>query len=178
MAFPVPTRGWEAVGEGDGTRYEVSGGLRGRDWAQDSHQGPSTAAHERSRAHSPQNTKIHLLLLCIWQKHTKEVICEGGSQRVWRSKCCDLLWRIRTRLSSQCQFRRKKEIEFVRHVSLLSEINQQLKQEFGRFAMKRSRLSPRARDTNLFWPPPDRISLFCCQTMKWTENIWVPWKKC
>jgi hypothetical protein len=79
-----------------------------------------------------------LLLLCTWQKHTKEVICEGGSQRVWRSKCCDLLWRIRTRLSSQCQFRRKKEIEFVRHVSLLSEINQQLKQEFGRIAMKRS----------------------------------------
>ena len=34
--------------------------------------------------------------------------------------------------------RRKKEVEFVRHVSLLSEINQQLKQEFGGIAMKRS----------------------------------------
>ncbi len=35
--------------------------------------------------------------------------------------------------------RRKKEIEFARQVSLLSEINKQLKQEFGRIAMKRSR---------------------------------------
>ena len=34
--------------------------------------------------------------------------------------------------------RRKKEIEFARQVSLLSEINKQLKQEFGRIAMKRS----------------------------------------
>ncbi len=33
----------------------------------------------------------------------------------------------------------KKEMEFVRQVSLLSEITQQLKQEFGRIAMNRSR---------------------------------------
>ena len=46
-----------------------------------------------------------------------------------------------------------EEQEFVRQVSPLSEINQQLKQEFGRFAMKRSRLSPRARDTNFFGSP-------------------------
>jgi hypothetical protein len=39
-------------------------------------------------------------------------ICEGGSQGVWRSKCCDLLCRIRTRPSLQCQFRRKKELIF------------------------------------------------------------------
>jgi hypothetical protein len=138
---------------------------------------PSGAKHCSSRTQSRSlatEYKIHLLLLCIWQKHTKEVICEGESQGVWRSKCCDLLCRIRTRPSSHCQFRREKEMEFVRQVSLLSEINQQLKQKFGKFAMKRSRLSPRARDTNLFWPPPDRISLFFCQTMKWTENIWVP----
>ena len=68
-------------------------------------------------------------------------------------------------------------MEFVRQVSLLSEINQQLKQEFGRFAMKRSRLSPRARDTNLFWPSPDRISLFCCQTMKLDGEYLGPLKK-
>ena len=97
-----------------------------------------SAARERNPAHSPPNTKIHALLLCTWQNHTKEVICEGRSQGVWRSKCCDLLGRIRTRLSSQCPFRRKKEMEFVRQVSLLSEINQQLKQEFGRIAMKKS----------------------------------------
>ncbi len=76
-------------------------------------------------------------------KHTrrirKEIIWEGGSQGVWRSKCFDLLCRIRTRPSSQCHFRRKKEMEFVRQNSLLSEINQQLKQEFGRIAMKGSR---------------------------------------
>ncbi len=112
--------------------------LKQRDWAQGAHQGPSSAARERNHAYSPPNTKIHALLLCTWQKHTKEVICEGGSQGAWRSKCCDLLWSIWTRPSSQCQFRRKKEIEFVRHVSLLSEINQQLKQEFGWIAMKRS----------------------------------------
>jgi hypothetical protein len=34
---------------------------------------------------------------------------------------------------------KKKEMEFVRQVSLLSDINQLLKQEFGRIAMKRSR---------------------------------------
>jgi hypothetical protein len=33
----------------------------------------------------------------------------------------------------------RKRSEFVRHVSLLSEMNQQLKQKFGRIAMKRSR---------------------------------------
>ncbi len=33
----------------------------------------------------------------------------------------------------------RKRSEFVRQASLLSEINQQLKQEFGRIAMKRSR---------------------------------------
>jgi hypothetical protein len=73
--------------------------------------------------------------------------CEGRSQGVWRSKCCDLLCRfcrIQTRPSSKCQFSRKKEMEFVRQVSqlslaLLSEINQQLKQEFRRIAMKRTR---------------------------------------
>ncbi len=55
-----------------------------------------------------------------------------------------------------------EEKEFVRQVSLLSEINQQLKQEFGRFAMKRSRhVHDITRDTNLFWPSPDRILLFC-----------------
>jgi hypothetical protein len=65
-------------------------------------------------------------LLYTWQKHTKEVIREGVSQGVWQSKF-DLLCRVQTRPSSQCQFRRKKEMEFVRQVSLLSEINQQLK---------------------------------------------------
>jgi hypothetical protein len=98
-----------------------------------------STGQERKPAHSPPNTKIYALLLCTWQKHTKEVICEGVSQGVRRSKCCDLLCRIRTRPSSQCQFRKKKEVDFVRQVSLLSEINQQLKQEFGRIAMKRSR---------------------------------------
>ncbi len=85
----------------------------------------------RTQSRSQPNTKIHALLLCTWQKHKKEVICKCGSECVWRSECCDLLYRIRTRPSSQCQFRRKKEMEFVRQVSLLSEINQQLKQEFG-----------------------------------------------
>ncbi len=33
----------------------------------------------------------------------------------------------------------RKMMEFVRQISLLSEIYQQLKQEFGRIAMKRSR---------------------------------------
>ena len=33
----------------------------------------------------------------------------------------------------------RKRSNSLRHVSLLSEINQQLKQEFGRIAMKRSR---------------------------------------
>ncbi len=107
--------------------------LKQPDWSQGAHQGPRTAAREHSHAPSPLNTKIHSLLLCTWQKHRREVICEGGSQRVWRSKWCDLLWR-------------KEE------------------------------KSPRARDTNLFWLSPDRTSLFCWQTMKWTENIWVPWK--
>ena len=138
----------------------------------------STAARERSRAHSPPNTKTHALLLnllCTWQKHTKEVICEGGSQGVWRSKCCDLLCRIRTRPSSQCQFRRKKEMEFVRQVSLLSEINQQLKQEFGRIAMKRSR---HVHVLQICFGRP-LIGFRCFadkvrQTMKWKENIWVP----
>jgi hypothetical protein len=41
--------------------------LKQRDWAQGAHQGPSTAARERSRAHSPQNTKINALLHCTWQ---------------------------------------------------------------------------------------------------------------
>ncbi len=55
-----------------------------------------------------------------------------------------------------------EEKEFFRQVSLLSEINQQLKQEFGRFAMNRSRhVHDIARDTKLFWPSPDKISLFC-----------------
>ena len=48
----------------------------------------------------------------------------------------------------------RKRSNSLRHVSLLSEINQQLKQEFGRFVMKRSRLSPRARDANLFLAAP------------------------
>jgi hypothetical protein len=80
-------------------------------------------------------------------KHTKEVICEGRSQGVWRLKiggqkvviCCVESERDPVHTTSQCQFRRKQEMEFVRQVSLLSEINQQLKQEFGRVAMKRSR---------------------------------------
>jgi hypothetical protein len=100
---------------------------------------PSSAARKRNRAHSPQNTNFHAHLLCTWQKHTKEFICKGGSQGVWRSKCYDLLCRIRTRPCPQCQFRRKKEIEFIRQVLLLSEVTQQLKREFGSIAMKRSR---------------------------------------
>ena len=81
----------------------------------------SSRTQSRSLAAEYKNS---CALLCTWQKHTKEVICEGGSQGVWRSKCCDLLCRIRTGPSSHCQFRRKEEMEFVRQVSLLSEINQ------------------------------------------------------
>ncbi len=104
---------------------------------------PSGAKHCSSRTQSSSlaaEYKNSCALLYAWQKHTKEVICQGVSQGVWWSKC-DMLCRIRTRPSSHCQFRRKKEMEFVRHVSLLSEINLQprLKQEFGRIAMKRSR---------------------------------------
>ena len=78
---------------------------------------------------------MHALLLCIWQNHRKEVICEGGSQSVWRSNfvvCCVESERDPVHIASL------EEQEFVRQVSPLSEINQQLKQEFGRFAMKRS----------------------------------------
>ena len=79
---------------------------------------------------------MHALLLCIWQNHRKEVICEGGSQSVWRSNvvvCCVESERDPVHIASL------EEQEFVRQNSPLSEINQQLKQEFGRFAMKRSR---------------------------------------
>ncbi len=101
---------------------------------------PSGGKHCSSRTQSRSLSAEYKNSFAFALHMAKEVICEGGSQGVWRSKCFDLLCRIRTRPSSHCQFRRKKEMEFVRQVLLLSEINQQLKQEFGRFAMKRSRL--------------------------------------
>jgi hypothetical protein len=53
--------------------------------------------------------------------------------------CCEESERDPVHIASLEDMTGKKEMEFVRQVSLLSEINQQLKQEFGRIAMKRCR---------------------------------------
>jgi len=99
---------------------------------------------------------MHALLLCIWQNHRKEV--EGGSQSVWRPNvvvCCVESKRNPVHIASL------EEQEFVRQVSLLAAERNKSTAKAGIRKICNEEKSPRARDTNLFWPSPDRISLFC-----------------
>ncbi len=109
---------------------------------QGSHQGPSSAARERNRAHSQLNTKF--MRFCFAHgKNTQRKSFAMAEVKVFG--CQNVVIRV-CYAESECDQVHKASLE------------------------------ERKSDKNLFWPSPDRISLFCWQTMNWKENIWVPWK--